>query len=72
MVLKNTFYNYLIARRAKGGRNDTYCKKAPVISDGSLPVLSSPLCFLGALEINNDGRALILEAQQTYHSDREN
>ena len=39
------------------------------------------LCFLvicvsssnlGALEINDDGRALILEAQQTYHSDMEN
>ena len=34
------------------------------------------LCFsssnLEALEINDDGRTLILEAQQTYHSDMEN
>ncbi|MDX1778411.1 MAG: hypothetical protein R3339_05990, partial [Thermodesulfobacteriota bacterium] len=39
------------------------------------------LCFLvlcvssdslEAFEVNDDGRALILEAQQTYHSDMEN
>ena len=50
-------------------------RKLPLFRTG-LYLCFLVLCFfssnLEALEINDDGRALILEAQQTYHNDMEN